>query len=282
MRKYPERALKRFHADQAYIFELNESEKYHSCVYEAVAEGTSPQIDMLQKMPLEESPWWSGQILNKRPIILNTLDDLPPQIVQERNILDAQNIRSLMVVPMMSTESVYGYMGIDMVRESRNWSREDYQWFSFLANIISICIGLYYSRKKAERESLYYKELYSHMPIGFLRSRLVRDGSGKVTDCRFEYANQMAEKLIGLACENWPVSGLRIYFLQEVNTSLSIIRSTSPEQNYSTSAIVISNGRECTARRSIIYPGPDEVITLLKDDGNRKANEESNARTNAR
>ena len=49
---------------------------------------------------------------------------------------------------MMSTESVYGYMGIDMVRESRNWSREDYQWFSFLANIISICIGLYYSRKK--------------------------------------------------------------------------------------------------------------------------------------
>ena len=73
---------------------------------------------MLQKMPLEESPWWSGQVLNKRPIILNTLDDLPPQIVQERNILDAQNIRSLMVVPMMSTESVYGYMGIDMVRES--------------------------------------------------------------------------------------------------------------------------------------------------------------------
>lgn len=238
--------LKRFHADRAYIFELNESEKYHSCVYEAVAEGTSPQIDMLQKMPLEESPWWSGQVLNKRPIILNTLDDLPPQIVQERNILDAQNIRSLMVVPMMSTESVYGYMGIDMVRESRNWSREDYQWFSFLANIISICIGLYYSRKKAERESLYYKELYSHMPIGFLRSRLVRDGSGKVTDCRFEYANQMAEKLIGLACEE--LAGLRasdILSQEEVNTSLSIIRSTS-----------ISNGRECTARRSIIYPVP--------------------------
>ncbi len=106
------------------------------------------------------------------------------------------------------------------------------------------------------------------MPIGFLRSRLVRDGSGKVTDCRFEYANQMAEKLIGLACEE--LAGLRasdILSQEEVNTSLSIIRSISPEQkNYSTSAIVISNGRECTARRSIIYPVPDEVITLLKDE----------------
>lgn len=269
--------LKRFHADRAYIFELNESEKYHSCVYEAVAEGTSPQIDMLQKMPLEESPWWSGQILNKRPIILNTLDDLPPQIVQERNILDAQNIRSLMVVPMMSTESVYGYMGIDMVRESRNWSREDYQWFSFLANIISICIGLYYSRKKAERESLYYKELYSHMPIGFLRSRLVRDGSGKVTDCRFEYANQMAEKLIGLACEE--LAGLRasdILSQEEVNTSLSIIRSTSPEQKlqYKRDRYIERTGVHC---KEIDYlSGPDEVITLLKDETETvKANEES-------
>ena len=269
--------LKRFHADRAYIFELNESEKYHSCVYEAVAEGTSPQIDMLQKMPLEESPWWSGQVLNKRPIILNTLDDLPPQIVQERNILDAQNIRSLMVVPMMSTESVYGYMGIDMVRESRNWSREDYQWFSFLANIISICIGLYYSRKKAERESLYYKELYSHMPIGFLRSRLVRDGSGKVTDCRFEYANQMAEKLIGLACEE--LAGLRasdILSQEEVNTSLSIIRSTSPEQKlqYKRDRYIERTGVHC---KEIDYlSGPDEVITLLKDETETvKANEES-------
>ena len=182
-----------------------------------------------------------------------------------------------MVVPMMSTESVYGYMGIDMVRESRNWSREDYQWFSFLANIISICIGLYYSRKKAERESLYYKELYSHMPIGFLRSRLVRDGSGKVTDCRFEYANQMAEKLIGLACEE--LAGLRasdILSQEEVNTSLSIIRSTSPEQKlqYKRDRYIERTGVHC---KEIDYlSGPDEVITLLKDETETvKANEES-------
>ena len=178
---------------------------------------------------------------------------------------------------MMSTESVYGYMGIDMVRESRNWSREDYQWFSFLANIISICIGLYYSRKKAERESLYYKELYSHMPIGFLRSRLVRDGSGKVTDCRFEYANQMAEKLIGLACEE--LAGLRasdILSQEEVNTSLSIIRSTSPEQKlqYKRDRYIERTGVHC---KEIDYlSGPDEVITLLKDETETvKANEES-------
>ena len=164
-----------------------------------------------------------------------------------------------------------------MVRESRNWSREDYQWFSFLANIISICIGLYYSRKKAERESLYYKELYSHMPIGFLRSRLVRDGSGKVTDCRFEYANQMAEKLIGLACEE--LAGLRasdILSQEEVNTSLSIIRSTSPEQKlqYKRDRYIERTGVHC---KEIDYlSGPDEVITLLKDETETvKANEES-------
>ena len=124
---------------------------------------------------------------------------------------------------------------------------------------------------------MYYKELYSHMPIGFLRSRLVRDGSGKVTDCRFEYANQMAEKLIGLACEE--LAGLRasdILSQEEVNTSLSIIRSTSPEQKlqYKRDRYIERTGVHC---KEIDYlSGPDEVITLLKDETETvKANEES-------
>ena len=119
--------------------------------------------------------------------------------------------------------------------------------------------------------------LYSHMPIGFLRSRLVRDGSGKVTDCRFEYANQMAEKLIGLACEE--LAGLRasdILSQEEVNTSLSIIRSTSPEQKlqYKRDRYIERTGVHC---KEIDYlSGPDEVITLLKDETETvKANEES-------
>lgn len=115
------------------------------------------------------------------------------------------------------------------------------------------------------------------MPIGFLRSRLVRDGSGKVTDCRFEYANQMAEKLIGLACEE--LAGLRasdILSQEEVNTSLSIIRSTSPEQKlqYKRDRYIERTGVHC---KEIDYlSGPDEVITLLKDETETvKANEES-------
>jgi len=87
----------------------------------------------------------------------------------------------------------------------------------------------------------------------------------------------MAEKLIGLACEE--LAGLRasdILSQEEVNTSLSIIRSTSPEQKlqYKRDRYIERTGVHC---KEIDYlSGPDEVITLLKDETETvKANEES-------
>ena len=41
-------------------------------------------------------------------------------------------------------------MGVDMVHEYRKWTDNDYQWFSSLANIISLCIELYRNREKTE------------------------------------------------------------------------------------------------------------------------------------
>ncbi len=55
-----------------------------------------------------------------------------------------------MVVPLIANDKVWGYMGVDMVHEYRKWTDNDYQWFSSLANIISLCIELYRNREKTE------------------------------------------------------------------------------------------------------------------------------------
>lgn len=43
-------------------------------------------------------------------------------------------------------------MGIDLVKNYRNWNNEDFQWLSSLANIISICIELRKAKDEAVRE----------------------------------------------------------------------------------------------------------------------------------
>ena len=144
-----------------------------SCIYEATAEGISQELDFLQDVPWDDSLWWDRQISEKRSIILNTLDDMPPEAKVYRDTLEVQDIKSVMVVPLLSKDKVWGYMGIDMVRTHRSWSNIDHQWFSSLGNIISICLQLRKAelQAKEDRRALDHSEkilrnIYKNLPVG--------------------------------------------------------------------------------------------------------------------
>ena len=165
--------LHQFLGDRIYIFEINRKEQRQDCTYEVTAEGISKEQEFLSNIPWDPSTWWNHQIAERRAIILNTLDDMPEEAAEYRQTLEMQDIKSLMVVPLISKEEVWGYMGIDMVRTQRRWSNVDYQCFSSLANIISICIELRKSELQAKEDRLaldnsekILRNIYKNLPAG--------------------------------------------------------------------------------------------------------------------
>ena len=165
--------LKQTKGDRTYIIEIDREHKVQSCIYEATAEGISQELDFLQNVPWDDSLWWDRQISEKRSIILNTLDDMPPEAKIYRDTLEMQDIKSVMAVPLLSKDKVWGYMGIDMVRTHRSWSNIDHQWFSSLGNIISICLQLRKAelQAKEDRRALDHSEkilrnIYKNLPVG--------------------------------------------------------------------------------------------------------------------
>ena len=165
--------LKQTKGDRTYIFDIDREHKVQSCIYEATAEGISRELDFLQNVPWDDSLWWDRQISEKRSIILNTLDDMPPEAKVYRDTLEVQDIKSVMVVPLLSKDKVWGYMGIDMVKTHRSWSNIDHQWFSSLGNIISICLQLRKAelQAKEDRRALDHSEkilrnIYKNLPVG--------------------------------------------------------------------------------------------------------------------
>ena len=165
--------LKQTKGDRIYIFEIDREHEVQSCIYEATAEGISQELDFLQNVPWDDSLWWDRQISEKRSIILNTLDDMPPEAKVYRDTLEVQDIKSVMAVPLLSKDKVWGYMGIDMVRTHRSWSNIDHQWFSSLGNIISICLQLRKAelQAKEDRRALDHSEkilrnIYKNLPVG--------------------------------------------------------------------------------------------------------------------
>ena len=158
--------LRQLQADRTYIFELDRKLHTEVCTYEIAVEGIKERKVLLSESSIDYASWWTGQILAGDPIILFTLNLLPDSAGADKRRLEEYGVKSTMVVPLNSKDGVWGYIGVDMVREHRNWCNEDYQWFVSLGNIISICMELRRSESEARLEKAYLQNIYKNLPAG--------------------------------------------------------------------------------------------------------------------
>lgn len=201
--KILENLLEQYHAGRTYIIEYDWKNNVQNCSFEVNAKGVTPQQQNIYRLPIGETPWWTQQITSHTPIILFNLDELPPEAQAEKQFLSMQGIKSIMVIPMIAQDKVWGYMGIDILDQNRDWRHEDYQWFATLGNIISICMELHRAKNKALKEQEYFKNLYEYMPIGYIRIRLLYDASGTPCDYLLTDLNPAFEKITGSKVEDF-------------------------------------------------------------------------------
>ena len=195
---------------RVYIFEYDKNHTHQSCTYEVVSEGVSSEKGSQQSLPIDQSRWWSRQILSGTPILLNSLKQLPEEAEEEYKFLDAQGILSMMVTPLRAGDHIWGYMGIDLVRTYHEWSNEDYQWFSSLANIISLCIELRKANRAMDRSEKLFRSIFANIPAGVE----IYDKDGYLTDM-----NNMNLEIFGVADKE---EALGINFFENPNVPQAI------------------------------------------------------------
>lgn len=121
--------------DRSYIFRYDGDTM--SNTHEWVAPGTTAEKDNLQDLPLDMFPWWNDQLKHDRVIYITDLSEFPPEAKQEREILEAQNIVSILVVPLQFEQQVIGFMGFDAVHHPVQWSNEDIQLLRTMSDIMA-------------------------------------------------------------------------------------------------------------------------------------------------
>lgn len=248
---------------RVYIFEYDKTQTHHSCTYEVVSEGVSAEKDSLQCIPTDESKWWSQQILSGKPIVLHSLKQLPEEAVDEYQILVVQGITSLMVTPLMAGDHVWGYMGIDLVDTYHEWSNEDFQWFSSLGNIISICIELRKAKDRVTREQSFLKNLFHFMPMGYIRMSIIRDEKNQPCDYRITDANQISTRFFGKPLQEY-MGALASEIYRDPSSKLDFLVDVLESDSYKEKDEYFPN----TGLYShwILYsPEKDEVVGLFTD-----------------
>lgn len=255
--------LQFFQGGRAYIFEYDERCENQSCIFEVLTEGVESEMGILQNIPMKDLPWWADRILSEQPIILDSIEDLKEIAPNEYDILNKQNIKSLLAVPLKSVDRVHGFLGVDLVRHYRSWNNDDWQWLSSLANIISICTELRFAKDESEHERNFLRNLLRYMPIGYMRMSILRDDAGVPVDYRLTDANQMCSDIMGVSRDKFIgkcASELNVNYEQKLNYIIDIVGENSYKELEVPFPV---SGKNC---RSIVYsPEKDEIVALYVD-----------------
>ena len=144
-----------------------------------------------------------------------------------------------------------------------NWSNEDFQWFSSLGNIISICIELRVAKDKVTYEQSFLRNLFHFMPMGYIRMSVLRDENNKPYDYRITDANQISSHFFGKPLEQY-VGVLASDLFSDYSEKMDFIFGVLDSKSYKEKDEYFPQTGLYT--HWIVYsPEKDEVVGLFTD-----------------
>ena len=98
-------------ADRAYIVDEKDGSYYNT--YEWCNEGIEPQINQLQNLRAEDMPYWIPKLSSGESIFIEDLENVKETMPVEYEILKPQNIHTLIVFPIILSNTLKGFIGVD-------------------------------------------------------------------------------------------------------------------------------------------------------------------------
>lgn len=132
--------------DRSYVFLFRDNNTNMDNTHEWCAKGIRPQIDSLKGLSADIIPWWMDRLNAFENVHIPCVADLPPEASAEKEILQSQDIQSLIAVPMISGGFLLGFIGFDSVRGEKTWPEESITLLQLTAEIFANALA----RKRAE------------------------------------------------------------------------------------------------------------------------------------
>lgn len=130
---------------RVYIFEDDKKKAVSNNTYEWCAHGVAPQIDILQNVPFDEIDAWHGMLRDPGIVLADDARTLPSEIY---DILEPQEVCSIVVLPLYINNNMIGYIGFDECRQYRNWTNREIEVLRALDALVTNLIA----QRNAEKE----------------------------------------------------------------------------------------------------------------------------------
>jgi|GEM_PF-1505332 len=172
--------------DRSYVFIFYDNTTKMDIIHEWCAEGIEPQIQNLKRLSVDDLPWFARRIKELETVYVPSVIDLPSEAKAEKEHFQMQDIRSLIIVPMVFGRFPIGFIGFDSVKKERTWMEDDVMLLKMVGEIFVNAL----EHKRVEESLKLFSEAVAEAPDGIQ----IADLTGHII-----YSNRAVEEIYGFS-----------------------------------------------------------------------------------
>jgi PAS domain S-box-containing protein len=255
--------------DRSYVFLYDADRQTMSNTHEWCYGDVEPQIELLQDLPIEIFAWVVRKLETELCIEIPLVADLPPEASAEKDILEQQDIQSLVLVSMRSRKGrPIGFIGFDAVRSVRPWHPEDRHLLELAADLIAATLEHRDIVSALDASGRHTRAILDAVPD----MMFVMNGEGVVLDYKAPHDGKLAvpaDRVIGTAVseltgqEQWPV----------IRQALGVAARHGRSEDFEYTLHI--GGEDIVFEGRITRQGPDEFLAMVREITERKRSEKA-------
>lgn len=125
-----------FKVDRAYLFVFSDKYEFMSNSHEWCGKGIISQKDNIQNQATDDFLWWKEEFFKNEYLYIPDTNKLPEEANEFKEELLRQDIKSLLCIPVITTEKVWGFVGFDSVNNYYEWNDNEISNLKVVTNII--------------------------------------------------------------------------------------------------------------------------------------------------
>ncbi|MGD9971710.1 MAG: PAS domain S-box protein [Desulfatirhabdiaceae bacterium] len=185
-----------FDADRCSIGVFSEDGAQLVRAFDYHATGAEPAPESVSK---EQMPWYMAQLIRGNPVVMNRVEDFPPEAQDERRFCLAKGMKSLLSLPLISRGKTLGSCAIVSAHSERVWPEHLFHRFRLVSDLFASVL----ERKKAEEASRQSDRILqqSEHDLRLLAGRLIHNQEEERSRLARELHDDLVQRLAVFAID---------------------------------------------------------------------------------
>ncbi|OPX27999.1 MAG: hypothetical protein B1H06_04045 [Candidatus Cloacimonas sp. 4484_143] len=202
-------------ASHSYIFLLDNNKGTIGNKYEWSDKNVESHRNDLQDIHIESLPWLMNKLRNDEVIHITDVTKMSADSVKEKNFLQDQSIKSLLVLPLKSSGNLIGFIGFDNVTKTKEWREEELS----LLRISSEILGVYFEKREIDSK---FEKAYAGL------EKRVHDRTRELAEINHELQLEIKERKRVEAQLNESFKKLKKAIEETINAFISAVEIRDP------------------------------------------------------